>query len=230
MSEDALVREYEHLARWIARDYFLPGADRDDVEQEAMIGLLRAARDYRPDAGMTFPSFARLCIHRQLITAVKTALRVKHQAFNESRRGHTVESGEYLEAYAALPSPGADPADVIERQDELRRLMRGVRVDLSEFEARCLLGYMNGLKYRQIAEREGRPENKDSIDRALTRARWKLSGTGPPSRLHAYGPRVNAATYPCPACGHDTIRGPRAELPCVVCRYSAETAALDVAA
>ena len=39
-------------------------------------------RDYRPDKETSFRSFAELCVTRQIITAIKTATRLKHRALN----------------------------------------------------------------------------------------------------------------------------------------------------
>ena len=70
----------------VARRYFVPGGDREDVRQQAMIGFWKAVRDFTAGAGASFPSFARTCMQRQVITAVKAANRMKHSPLNESDR------------------------------------------------------------------------------------------------------------------------------------------------
>src|SRR5438128_9766297 len=77
-----LLERYRRFARSKARGYFLVGADSDDIEQEGMIGLYKAIRDFRPDRQASFRAFAELCITRQIITAIKTATRQKHQPLN----------------------------------------------------------------------------------------------------------------------------------------------------
>ena len=81
-SLDVLLRRYRRFTRAKARGYFLIGADSDDIEQEGMIGLFKAVRDFRPDRQASFRAFAELCITRQIITAIKTATRQKHQPLN----------------------------------------------------------------------------------------------------------------------------------------------------
>jgi len=78
-----LLERYRRFARAKARGYFLIGADSDDIEHEGMIGLYKAARDFRADRQASFRAFAELCITRQVITAVKTATRQKHQPLNQ---------------------------------------------------------------------------------------------------------------------------------------------------
>src|SRR3954470_20183519 len=80
---DTLLERYRRFARAKARGYFLVGADSDDIEQEGMIGLYKAIRDFRPDRQASFRAFAELCIPRQIITAIKTATRQKHQPLNQ---------------------------------------------------------------------------------------------------------------------------------------------------
>src|SRR3954453_8590059 len=79
---NVLLERYRRFARAKSRGYFLVGADSDDIEQEGMIGLYKAARDFRPDRQSSFRAFAELCITRQVITAIKTATRQKHQPLN----------------------------------------------------------------------------------------------------------------------------------------------------
>jgi len=72
---DLLVERYRRFVRSRSRGYFLVGGDRDDLEQEALIGFYKSVRDFRPELQASFRSFAELCINRQLITAIKTATR-----------------------------------------------------------------------------------------------------------------------------------------------------------
>jgi len=106
-SLDVLLQRYRRFTRAKARGYFLIGADSDDIEQEGMIGLFKAVRDFRPDRQASFRAFAELCITRQIITAIKTATRQKHQPLNSylslsgARPGEEFGSGtveEVLEA------------------------------------------------------------------------------------------------------------------------------------
>src|SRR5205085_6360092 len=99
---DVILTRYRRFARAKVRNYFLVGADADDLEQEGLIGLYKAARDYRTDRNASFPVFAEICITRQIITAIKAATRHKHQPLN---------------TYVSISMPqsfsdeGADPRD-----------------------------------------------------------------------------------------------------------------------
>jgi RNA polymerase sporulation-specific sigma factor len=80
---DSLFHRYRRRVAWIAKPYFVPGADRDDLIQEATIGFFKAVRDYRSDRG-SFAAFVELCVRRQIITFIKTSTRAKHMALNRA--------------------------------------------------------------------------------------------------------------------------------------------------
>src|SRR5678815_4862470 len=79
---DTLMRRYTGFVRLKASSYFLAGGDSEDLIQEGLIGLYKAVRDFRSDKETSFRSFAKLCVTRQIITAIKTATRFKHAPLN----------------------------------------------------------------------------------------------------------------------------------------------------
>jgi RNA polymerase sigma-B factor len=54
---EALVEQYLPLARHLARKYVAPG-ERDDLEQVASLGLLKALDRFDPDRGIAFTTYA----------------------------------------------------------------------------------------------------------------------------------------------------------------------------
>src|SRR3954466_16351107 len=73
---DELIRRYHGFVSLKARSYFLAGGDPDDLIQEGMLGLYNGGRGFSPELS-SFRSFAELCVTRQIITANKSATRVK---------------------------------------------------------------------------------------------------------------------------------------------------------
>jgi len=178
---DAIIDRYRRFARSKARGYFLVGADADDVEQEALIGLYKAARDYRPELCSSFRAFAEMCITRQIITAIKAATRQKHQLLNRAvpmsapRDAEGVDDGGLENVLAAADADPLVMVEAAERLDGLRRLMAE---RLSSLEVEVLSLYVDGHSYQSIGERLGRPDK--SIDNALQRIKRKL---GPEVRI-----------------------------------------------
>ncbi|MDX1511759.1 MAG: sigma-70 family RNA polymerase sigma factor, partial [Nitriliruptorales bacterium] len=79
-----LLNRYRSFARSKAATYFIMGGEAEDVVQEGMIGLYNAVRDFDPTNGASFRAFADLCVTRQVLTAIKTATRLKHTLLNMS--------------------------------------------------------------------------------------------------------------------------------------------------
>src|SRR5918997_2861698 len=87
--------KYRNLVRTKVKSYFLVGAEKEDLLQVGMIGLWQAIVDFRCDKAISFPAFAKVCIQRHIITAIKTATRQKQMPLNTS---------------LSLESPSEDPA------------------------------------------------------------------------------------------------------------------------
>lgn len=178
--QDALqvvITRYRRFARAKARSYFLVGADSDDVEQEALIGLYKAARDFRAHHESSFRAFAELCITRQIITAIKTATRQKHQALNQyvsisaSRGGD--DSGERsVEELIQVHRHGPDPADRIVAAERFAAMRDRMAEVLSDLEIEVLTLYVEGKTYQEIGDHLDR--HVKSIDNALQRIKRKL--------------------------------------------------------
>jgi len=79
---DELLQYFKPKVIAISREYFLIGAEFDDLIQEGMIGLYKAISVYDESKNHSFSPFASLCIHRQLQNAVKNANRKKNSPLN----------------------------------------------------------------------------------------------------------------------------------------------------
>ncbi len=79
---DELFQCFKPKVIAISREYFLVGAEFDDLIQEGMIGLYKAINVYDETKNSCFSAFASLCIHRQLQNAVKNANRKKNTPLN----------------------------------------------------------------------------------------------------------------------------------------------------
>ncbi len=170
-----LLERYRRFARSKARCYFLAGGDIDDIEQEGLIGLYKAVRDFRADRQASFRAFAELCITRQIITAIKTATRQKHRPLNSYvslyGAGTLDDAGERL-VEGLLDQQVADPAEEIVQGECLAELRALLTELLSGLEVDVLRLYVDGRSYQEIGEELGR--HVKSIDNALQRIKRKL--------------------------------------------------------
>jgi RNA polymerase sporulation-specific sigma factor len=173
---NVLLERYRRFVRAKARSYFLVGADFDDIEQEGMIGLYKSIRDFRADRQASFRAFAELCVTRQIITAIKTATRQKHQPLNQYVSISGVRGGD---------DPGertiegllddhhvADPAEEVVSYERMSSMRRSMARMLSGLEVDVLRLYVEGRSYQEIGDHLGR--HVKSIDNALQRIKRKL--------------------------------------------------------
>lgn len=171
---EILVSRYRGAARARASNYFLVGADREDLCQEGLIGLTKAIRDFDPDNGASFAAFADLCITRQILTAIKMATRLKHTPLNtyvSYDHPHEADPDRTVADTIAVED-GADPLEALLAEDGMRRVMAVVDEVLSGLEIEVLRLYVDGRSYQEIAELLGR--RTKSIDNAIQRIKRKL--------------------------------------------------------
>ncbi|HEX9891894.1 MAG TPA: sigma-70 family RNA polymerase sigma factor [Actinomycetota bacterium] len=160
-----LLDRYKALVRARVHRFFLPGAEKDDLLQEGMIGLYQAIMAFEP-CGASFRTFAVLCIDRRLFNAVTHANRRKFQMLN----GALSIEDQALDAWWTA-SEEWDPAEVVVGSDERARIEDAFAC-LTGYEARVLSLFLEGRTYREIGAELGRPAK--SVDNALWRVRGKL--------------------------------------------------------
>lgn len=173
-----LLLRYKNFARVKARNYFLIGADKDDLVQEGMIGLYKAIRDFRPDKQSSFRAFAELCIQRQIITAIKTSTRQKHIPLNSYvslTRPVPQDGGEEPDRVLVdvlTQDRSSDPVEMVISREEVESMQTSFKEILSDLEAHVLHLYLEGKSYQDIAE--GLKRRVKSIDNALQRIKRKV--------------------------------------------------------
>lgn len=175
-----LLHKYRGLVRAKVNSYFLMGAERDDLIQIGMIGLWEAISDFRPEHHTSFASFAKVCIQRQMISAIKAATRQKQVPLNTSVSLDAAPGGDdddrTLEERLVVGS-GIDPVDEVCGAEGAKNLGQALREQLSPFEWQVLAEYRQGKSYREMAEKL--QCKVKSIDNALSRIRRKFPQVAP---------------------------------------------------
>ena len=172
---DYLLDKYRVLVRKKSSSYYIIGADRDDIIQEGMIGLFKAVRDFDPGREASFKTFADICVSRQMLTAVKNALRQKHAPLNfyVSLNKPIAESdGESELADVFGGNEMANPEDIVINREKADCLEVKVNEALSRFELRVLSLYLQGNSYLSIGKAIGK--DSKSVDNAIQRIRKKI--------------------------------------------------------
>ncbi len=163
-----LIIRYKPLVKNRARLFYLEGGDREDLLQEGMIGLFKAVKEFDCQKEAAFATFARICITRQMLSAIEAAGRKKHIFLNES-----LSLEQLSEVQLADRAGMADgPEKIFFEQENIKQLIESINEKLSPMEKRVLELYISGMDYIEIANTMNK--SIKSIDNALQRIRNKL--------------------------------------------------------
>ena len=163
-NESAFSRLVERLLPMLRREASLircNHADADDLAQEALCGLLNAARRFRFNDEATFTTYARVCVRNRLLNAGVSF------SSPESPR-----DDEWL--FDKIESDGVseDPGDWLQRKEESVLLLENLKSRLSDLEYRVLMYHLAAYTYDEIGRALGVAPK--SVDNALQRIRRKL--------------------------------------------------------
>ena len=167
---DHIMNKYKPLVIKKSRSMFLIGGETEDLIQEGMIGLFKAVQDYQTDRDSSFYSLAKLCIERQIYSAVTMAGRKKHSPLNGYISLSHSDDFEFEEN--SVSSAILNPEETIIDRERMWLIQQKLTQKLSSLEAAVLDLFLKGYSYVQMADRLGKKEK--SIDNALHRIKNKL--------------------------------------------------------
>lgn len=173
---DYIMVKYKSMVRKKARAMYLLGGENEDLIQEGMIGLIKAVRDFKPEQGASFQSFAELCVSRQMYSAIEASKRKKHLPLNsyislyeeseDSQDGRKMPLIDTIE-----PERETNPEALYFGREYTEAFVEQLKESLSPLEDHVLYLHLMGTDYRRIAELLGK--SPKSIDNALQRIRGK---------------------------------------------------------
>lgn len=167
-----------------ARYFFIKGLDREDVIQEGLVGLYKAIRDYREDRSASFRGFAQLCIHRQLVSAIKRANRQKHIPLNSSTSiDRSIDFNEGSRSYKEIiPNSNKNLEDKYIYKEQLKILFKVLDETLTNLEKEVFIQYLENKSYQEISK--NLQVNIKTVDNALQRARKKIEKIKEKHNMH----------------------------------------------
>ena len=170
---DYLMDKYKNLVRKEANAMFLIGGENDDLIQEGMIGLFKAIQDYDTEKEASFHSFARLCVTRQMYSAIEASKRKKHSPLNSyiSLYEKDEEQGSLIEQMEA--GGESNPEELLISREYAQVLESKLEESLSSLEKRVLYLHLSGFDYKTIAKLLDRSDK--TVDNALQRIKGKMT-------------------------------------------------------
>ena len=168
---DYLMEKYKNTVRKEANAMYLLGGENDDLIQEGMIGLFKAVQDYDPEQRTSFFSFAKLCITRQMYSAIEASRRKKHGPLNSY--DSLYELGEDESKLMDMMAAGGEsnPEELFVSREYVRILQNRLEESLSDLESRVLYLHLMGTDYKTIARLLDK--SPKTVDNALQRIKNK---------------------------------------------------------
>lgn len=172
---NCLFDRYNDLLKMKTHNFFINGAEKEDIVQEARIGLYKAIKSFDLEKqSSSFKTFANLCVERQLITAIKSSNRQKHIPLNSSFSLNTsaYDENDDTSVLDILDTHTVeDPLEIITKKEYYELIENRIDENLSEFEKKVLDKYIQGESYIDIATKLDTPVK--SVDNAIQRIRKK---------------------------------------------------------
>ncbi len=147
-----MVADHQHLAYRVAAKFFLPGADDEDVRQEALCGLLIGVRTFNPARGVTLSAYLAFAVRMHLVSKVKQANRQQSQPLNTAERWVRDEHGRLSYAVDQAEDADADPALIVERKETFAEFTDAMMALTAKRRGHLILAY-NHPSYRHLDTR-----------------------------------------------------------------------------
>ena len=158
---EALIENYKRLAASVAFSYYISGGDVLDLLSEGMFGLFKAVKSFDASKNVPFGAFAKLCITRQIQTAIKKANSGKNSLLNNA-----------LPIEEAAQTGVGNPEEIVLEQEDLENFYGKIDTVLTKLEKDVLSAHLEGESYDKISAKLG--IGYKSVDNALFRIKKKL--------------------------------------------------------
>ena len=172
-AEEALAERYLPLVNSCAGSMTFYGGEGKDLSQEGVFGLLSAIRSFDPKVGASFRTYAEHCIRMRLLSAVKSASRLKHFPLNDSMSLEQLSEESDPRLTAVLEQLHRNPEDLVLARESKEELYKALSDCLSKYEKKVFSLYLDGRSYQEIGSFLGK--DVKSVDNAVQRIRRKLA-------------------------------------------------------
>lgn len=168
---DHIMEKYKDQVRREANAMYLLGGENEDLIQEGMIGLFKAVQDYDVHQEASFFSFARLCISRQLYSAIAASRRKKHSPLNSYVSFYEDDEEKIPLIETMTTGRETNPEELLVSREYAELIESRLEESLSELEKRVLYLHLRGTDYRTIARLLDK--SPKTVDNAIQRIKAK---------------------------------------------------------
>lgn len=166
-----LINDFYPMVVSIVSRFYICGSEKQDLIQEGLIGLFKAVKDFDTNKGDSFPAFARICIRRNVLQAVRSSNSKKQLIHTESifLFDNANEDKTWIDQ---LPVRSIGPLDEVLEKESLQQLYYQINSTFSELEITVLKLLLEGNSYLDISLQIQRTTK--SVDNTIMRLKKKI--------------------------------------------------------
>lgn len=164
---DQILEEYSRFVYQIGKKFFLPGATKEDLIQEGMIGLFNAIMNYNPSYKVSFEDYASLSIRNRILRAVRMATQLKQKVLSDA---FSLDEDPYH--YASMYSEMNVEEHVLGKLS-VAEISKSFQQILSPMEYEIILMKLSDSSVDEMANKFNL--TKKQVENALFRARRKIA-------------------------------------------------------
>jgi len=164
ISEEIIIKRYRWLANYLAKKFYAPGEEVQDLEQAALIGVWQAIQIFDPSIS-TWSSLVNSCMRRRIWDLTRIATAQKAQILSDSI---TKKSDDWQDNVIDLTVPSSE--EMVVFKEFVKELV--FKVPLTKLEKNCLFLSIRGYSYKEISKKLN--INNKTIDNAITRGKRKV--------------------------------------------------------
>lgn len=165
-----LTARYLSLIRAKAHPFRSSILEADDLCQEGLLGLFRAARSYKQSGEASFKTYAGVCIQNRIVAAYRASARQKNIPLNQFVSLNDEENSQLN--IQVTNQAVTNPETLLIDRENLDMVNQRIRQSLSKLEQQVLFLYLSGQSYSEIAAQLA--VCAKSVDNAIQRVRRKL--------------------------------------------------------
>lgn len=171
-SFEILINYFKKYIYKLAHVFFIAGGDMDDVIQHGYIGVYKAVHSYDGNKNTACSPFIKMCIRREVQTAVRNGTRLKHSFLNESQRFECEVNNENTGIILAdvIPDERIIEDDYINK--ERYGLLYKAIDSMTQIQRQCIQLHVRGYKVDDISKILNL--NYKQVDNAIFRSKRYL--------------------------------------------------------
>lgn len=171
---EILLERYNKYINTMIKSYEKIGIEKEELVQEATIGLYKAIKSYNYNKNTSFKTYATQCIKNELNTFLRKKQRKKNSVLEDAISLNNVSSEiNDTDLLSYLADSGNNPLTKVIEEESNNEFKNSMKKILSKFEYNIFREYINGLNYIEIAKKIN--SSPKSIDNAIQRIKIKIS-------------------------------------------------------